>query len=219
MQQVLIIGLGQFGRALATSLTNKGVEVLAIDRRLELVEDIAPHVADAAMLDATDEEALARLQPDKRDVSICAIGEDSKEAAIICTALLRQLGAPKVIARAATPVMRRILMLVGAHEVYSPEEEFGSRLANRIALRNIISDMPLGGDIHATEFTIPASFVGKNLIDLRLPKRFGVMVVAIRPASKPSTMDLPDPNAELQVGDQLVVVSKEAAIAKLLQES
>ncbi|PIE22785.1 MAG: potassium transporter TrkA [Planctomycetota bacterium] len=219
MQQVLIIGLGQFGRALATSLSSKGVEVLAVDHRNELVEDIAPLVADAATLDATDEEALARLQPDKRDVSICAIGEDSKEAAIICTALLRQLGAPKVIARAASVVLKRILTLVGAHEVYSPEEEFGNRLANRIALRNIISDMPLGGEIHAAEFAIPESFVDKTLVELELPKRFGVMVVAVRHVNKAHTMDLPDPKAKLQEGDQLVVVSKEAAIAKLLQES
>jgi trk system potassium uptake protein TrkA len=145
MQQVLIIGIGQFGRALATALTQKGVEVMAVDHRPEIVEDIAPLVADAATLDATDEEALARLQPAKRDVSVCAIGEDSKEAAIICTALLRQLGAPRVIARAASDVNQRILMLVGAHEVYSPEEEFGRRLANRIAIHNIVTDMPLGG--------------------------------------------------------------------------
>jgi trk system potassium uptake protein TrkA len=185
----------------------------------EIVEDIAPLVADAATLDATDEEALARLQPAKRDVSVCAIGEDSKEAAIICTALLRQLGAPRVIARAASDVNQRILMLVGAHEVYSPEEEFGRRLANRIAIHNIVTDMPLGGDIHATEFTIPEGFVGKTLVELSLPRRYGVMVVAVRSAGPQGRIELPIPDAPLNTGDQLVVVSKEREIARLLQEN
>lgn len=44
--------------------------------------------------------ALAGLHPERRDACICAIGDDSKEASIICTALLRQMGAQRVVSRA-----------------------------------------------------------------------------------------------------------------------
>ena len=81
-QQVLIIGLGQFGMSLARTLSEKGAEVLAVDRDKPLVEEAAAFVTAALTIDATDEAELARLQPARRDCAVCAIGDDSKEASI-----------------------------------------------------------------------------------------------------------------------------------------
>lgn len=215
-QQVLVIGLGQFGMSLARTLSEKGAEVLAVDRRKNLVDEAAAFVTEALMADATDEAELARLQPAQRDCSVCAIGDDSKEASIICTALLRQMGSPWVIGRANNTMHRRILLLVGAHLVVNPEEEFGRRFANRLINRHIISDMPLGEDLHLTELVIPPGMIGRSLIDLSLPKRFGVMVVAIRRGS-PSRVMQPLPQDPLEAGDRLIIVSSEAAMHKLTQ--
>lgn len=213
-QQVLIIGLGQFGMSLARTLTEKGAEVLAVDRDKSLVEEAAAFVTEALALDATDEAELARLQPARRDCAVCAIGDDSKEASIICTALLRQMGSPWVIGRANNPMHRRILQLVGAHLVVNPEEEFGRRFANRLINRHVISDMPLGEDLHLTELSIPPAMVGRSLVELALPKRFGVMVVAIRRGA-PTRVLQPSPHEPLEADDRLIIVSSEAAIHKL----
>ncbi|MDD2463647.1 MAG: TrkA family potassium uptake protein [Desulfobulbus sp.] len=213
-QQILIIGLGQFGMSLARTLSEKGAEVLAVDRRKALVEEAAAFVTEVIMVDATDETELSRLEPARRDCCICAIGDDSKEASIICTALLRQMGAPWVIGRANNAMHRRILQLVGAHLVVNPEEEFGRRFANRLINRHVISDMPLGEDLHLTELVIHPSMVGKSLIELALPKRFGVMVVAIRRGA-PSKVLQPDPREPLEANDRLIIVSSETAIPKL----
>ena len=213
-QQVLIIGLGQFGMSLARTLSEKGVEVLAVDRRKDLVDEASAFVTETVMLDATDEKELARLQPARRDCSVCAIGDDSKEASIICTALLRQMGSPWVIGRANDAMHRRILQLVGAHLVVNPEEEFGRRVANRVINRNVVADMPLSEDLHLTELSIYPSMVGKSLVELALPKRFGVMVVAIR-RGIPSKVLQPSPHEPLQADDRLIIVSSEAAVPKL----
>lgn len=213
-QQILIIGLGMFGMALARTLSDKGVEVLAGDRRQALVDEAAAFVTEAVLIDATDEAALARLHPKERDCSVCAIGDDSKEASIICTALLRQMGSPWVIGRANNAMHRRILQLVGAHLVVNPEEEYGRRFANRLLYRNLIADMPLGDDLHLTEMTVHESMVGKTLVDMALPKRFGVMVVAIRRGESGRVLQ-PSPVEPLQHGDRLIVVSSEQAIPKL----
>ncbi len=217
MQQILIIGLGQFGMSLARSLTEKGAEVLAVDRRKDLVEDVSSHIAEAIAMDATDEVALAALHPQKRDTCVCAIGNDSKEASIICTALLRQMGARRVIARAVNNLQRRILLLVGAHQVVNPEQEFGERFANRLAYQHVISDMPLSEDLHITEMAVPPSFVGKTLVELGLPRRYGIMVVAVR-RGKPGRIVQPNPSDPLQQDDSLVVVSSQAAIPELIKE-
>lgn len=213
-QQVLIIGLGQFGMSLARTLSEKGAEVLAVDRSKNLVEEASAFVTEVIMVDATDESELARLEPARRDCCVCAIGDDSKEASIICTALLRQMGAPWVIGRANNAMHRRILQLVGAHLVVNPEEEFGRRFANRLVNRHVISDMPLGEDLHLTELSIHPSMVGKSLIELALPKRFGIMVVAIRRGT-PSKVLQPDPKEPLVADDRLIIVSSETAIPKL----
>lgn len=215
-QQILIIGLGQFGMSLARNLSNRGVEVLAGDKRKNLVEEAGAFVTEAVVLDATDEAELARLEPRKRDSAVCAIGDDSKEASIICTALLRQMGAPVVIARANDRLHQRILQLVGAHQVINPEQEYGKRFASRLLYRDVIAETNLGEDLQLTEIHIQPSMIGKNLIDLALPKRFGVMVVGIR-RGIPSRILQPSPAEPLQADDNLIIVSSETAIPKLIK--
>ena len=215
-QQILIIGLGQFGMSLARTLSEKGAEVLAVDVKKSLVEEVAVFVTEAMVIDATDETELARLEPGKRDVAVCAIGDDSKEASIICTALLRQMGSPLVIARANSKMHERILQLVGAHQVINPELEFGRRFANRLLYRNVIADTNLGEDLHLTEICIQPTMVGKTLIELALPKRFGVMVVGIRKGTRGKIVQ-PSPDEPLQADDNLIIVSSEMAIPKLVK--
>ncbi|NLZ17607.1 MAG: TrkA family potassium uptake protein [Desulfobulbaceae bacterium] len=216
-QQILIIGLGQFGMSLANTLSEKGVEVLAADRRRPLVEEAATFVTEAVTIDATDELELARLEPRLRDAAVCAIGDDSKESSIICTALLRQMGAPLVVARANDKMHQRILQLVGAHQVVNPEQEFGKRFANRLLYRDVIADTNLGDDLILTEIHIMPAMVGKTLIELELPRRFGVMVVGIR-RGHPSRIIPPSPTEPLQAEDNLVIVSNEFSMAKLTRE-
>jgi trk system potassium uptake protein TrkA len=215
-QQILIIGLGQFGMSLAHTLSEKGAEVLAIDPKKNLVEEASTFVTEALIMDATDEVELARLHPEKRDAVVCAIGDDSKESSIICVALLRQMGVPFIVARANDKMHQRILQSVGAHQIVNPEQEFGKRYANRLLYRHIIADTSIGDDLHLTEFRIQPSMVGKTLIDLALPKRFGVIVAAIRRGS-PSKIIQPSPGEPLQANDSLMIVSSEDAIPKLIK--
>ncbi len=215
-QQFLIIGLGQFGMSLAAALENKGAEVLALDIRKDLVEEAATFVTEALVLDATDENGLARVNPGKMDATICAIGDESREASIICTALLRQMGSKCVIARANNPMHQRILQLVGAHQIINPEQEFGRRFANRLLYSHLVAEMPLGDGLNLSEITIKPSMVGKTLIELALPKKFGIMVVAVR-RGNPSSVFQPEPNEPLKENDSLVLVSKEEAIKRLME--
>jgi trk system potassium uptake protein TrkA len=215
---MLIIGLGQFGMSLARTLSGKGVEIIAGDRRKNLVEEAAGFVTEAVTIDATDEAELGRLQPRRRDCSVCAIGDDSRESSIVCTALLRQMGAPWIVSRANSPMHRRILQLVGAHLVVNPEEEFGQRFSNRLMFRNIIADMPLDGDLHLAELELPAFMEGRNLVELELPRRYDVMVVAVR-RGEPGKILRPVPTMPLEKGDRIVIVSGEASIAKLAAEA
>jgi trk system potassium uptake protein TrkA len=215
-KQAIVVGLGQFGLALARSLSQKGVEVLAVDQREEQVRAAAAFATEAVAFDATDEAALARAVPERRDVCVCAIGDESREGSIIVTAMLRQMGAKRLIARATDPLHERILRLVGAHEVINPERLFGERYATRLLYASVIDEIQLGEDLVITELQPPAPFVGKTLIDLALPRKHELNVVAVRRGGT-SSADMPIPNRAIESDDLLVVVSRPGAVARLLE--
>lgn len=156
-KQVLVIGLGQFGLGLVRALSRSDVEIIAVDSSKKQVDAASPWVSKAVCFDATDEEALFQLHPEKRDVCICATGDQSKEVGIICTALLKQFGAKRIIARANDDLHARILHLVGAHEVVNPEWDFGERFAPRIISENVLGEMLLGSDLAISEVSAPKS--------------------------------------------------------------
>jgi trk system potassium uptake protein TrkA len=217
-KQALIIGLGQFGMSLARSLTERGVEVMAVDVKESLVQAAATFTAEAVCFDAMDADALAQAAPDRRDVCVCAIGDEAREAAIIATAMLRQLGAPHVVSRANDDVTERILRLVGAHEVVNPEKAFGERLASRLIYGSIVGELPLGDDLVITELRPPDSFVGRTLIELELPRRYGVTVVAVRrDEGGERRIILPDPRETLSAGDIVVVVAAPGAVNEMME--
>jgi trk system potassium uptake protein len=214
-KQAMVIGLGQFGMALAQSLAERSVEVMAVDARLERVQVASDFAASAIQFDATDEDALRRTSPERRDVCVCAIGDENREGSIMCTALLRQLGAPHIVARATDAVHERILRLVGAHDVVNPERAFGERLATRLLYSAVLDEVPIGGDLVLTELRPPAAFVGRTLSELSLPRRHEINVVAIRREGD-KAVSTPSPETPLQEKDILIVVSPPNAVARLL---
>ena len=217
-RQALVIGLGQFGSSVARALTERGVEVFAADVREERVRAAADHVAVAACLDATQTDALERAAPERRDVCVCAIGDEARDASIVCTALLRQMGARRVIARAGDDLHARILTLVGAHLVVNPERDFGERFANQILHHEIKGELPLGDGMLITEIATPTAFVSKTLAALRLPSRFGVTVVAVRRAREASVV-IPGPDTVLSEGDVLVLIAKQGAATRMVEDA
>lgn len=211
-RQAIVIGLGQFGMALARALTLEGVEVIAIDKSAAHVQEASGFAAVALRMDATDEEALAAQAPGQRDIAICAIGDESREGSIIVTALLRQLGAPHVIARATDDVSERILRLVGAHEVLRPERAFGERLARRLVRADILEEFTLGKELVVSEVRVRPAMVGRSLAELALPRRFGLTVLGVQTRlDGATTVLLPEPNRPLAESDTLLLVGKPGA--------
>lgn len=217
-KQAMIIGLGQFGMSVARALADRDVEVLAIDTDEDRVRIAAAFVAEAVAFDAMDTEALSRTAPERREVCICAIGDQAREASIICTALLRQMGAPRVIARANDDLHARILRLVGAHQVVNPEREFGERFASQVLHEGIMGELKLGEDLLITELRPPKFFLGKTLVDLQLPKKHGITIVAIRRAGAGAVLQ-PQPTEPIHADDVLVVVARPGAVQRLMEGS
>jgi trk/ktr system potassium uptake protein len=197
--KVAVIGLGRFGRALARALAAERWPVLAVDREMLYVEQISNVVDKAICMDSTNEEALASAGIQDMSAVVVAVGTHSVETSIMTTALLKQLGVPRIIARSTNPLHGRILRLVGAHEVINPEEEAADRLARSIIQPGIIDLRALSGDIVISEVSIPSSFVGRSLLELDVRRRYGVSILAVRRTRRKGRRADGSPEPELVV--------------------
>jgi trk system potassium uptake protein len=207
-----IIGLGQFGKALARSLARAGQSVMVLDRHAEEVQEISAEVDAAVTVDATDEKTLLELGLQKVSTAVVTIGLESMEASILTTALLRQIGVPRVVARAVSELHERVLRAVGAHVVINPEQEMGHRLAQRLIQPSIKDTLEMGRAVVA-EVDLPAQLAGKSLRELDIRNRLGVSVVAIRRGEEVLTN--PGATEALKPGDILVVFGERDDVQRL----
>lgn len=213
--QILVIGLGQFGMALVEALSRLDVEIFAVDQREDRVRAASAFATEVAVMDATSEAALAKVAPNRRDLSVCAIGDEAREASIICTALLRQLGAPRVFARASDELHERILRLVGAHEVENPERAFGQRIALHLAHKQIGAEFQVGHSLILTQLEIPAPLAGRTLVQSALRSKHGLTVVAIERGKE--TLTALEPSTPLKAHDLLIVVATRERVTEFVK--
>ncbi|MCB0280631.1 MAG: TrkA family potassium uptake protein [Calditrichaeota bacterium] len=130
-KRILVVGLGVFGRAIATELFKKGLDVLVADNNENLVNDMKDDSTLAVTLDSTDERALASLHPAEIDIAFVTIGENF-EANLLTSVLLKEMGVKKVISRSSLAVQKKIVRKSGIDLIITPEELVASLLANDI---------------------------------------------------------------------------------------
>jgi trk system potassium uptake protein TrkA len=218
MKQALVFGVGIFGMSLARELSARGVEVICLDKNPDRIQVASDFASEALVLDATERDEIGDLHPEMRDLCVCAIGEDSRDSSIVCTALLSELGARRIVARAYDPLHARILHMVGAHEVVDPERAFGRRLAARLSFRGVLDQVSLGSQLEITEVAVPRAFVGRSLRELQLPKHHEVYVVALRGGpSEQDDLRLPTPDTRLESNDVLVLTARQGSVQKMLE--
>lgn len=177
--EIVVIGLGRFGSALAATLIEMGHEVLGLDAdeiRVQQHADMLTHVAQA---DTTSERTLRQLGVGDAVTAVVAIGADI-EASVLTTGALVDLGVPNIWAKALTESHGRILQRVGAHHVVFPEAEMGGRVA-RLLTGSLIEYLALDDDFVLIETQVPRNLAGKRLGDTDLRAHYKVTVVCIKP--------------------------------------
>lgn len=200
-EQVVVLGLGRFGAAVAAELVRLGFEVLGIDHDAGTVQqyvDLVTHVVEG---DSTNLEVLRQLGVAEFRHAVVAIGTDI-EASVLTTAALDDLDIPNIWAKAVTRSHGRILERVGADHVVFPEHDMGHRVAHLVGGR-IIDWFPLDENFAMVETTVPHELVGRSLGEERIRERYGVTVVCVKPEGESFTYARPE--TVLEKGAVLVV--------------
>jgi trk system potassium uptake protein TrkA len=114
------------------------------------------------------------------DIAIVAIGDPNLEASIITVTLLKQFGVRRIISRVSSQLHSRILTQVGSNEIVNPEKDMAGMLVNRLAMKNVIDMRFFDEENVISEFIPPASFIGRDLLQLDLRNKLNISIVAIK---------------------------------------
>jgi trk system potassium uptake protein len=204
-KQFVVVGLGRLGISMVATLDSLGHEVLAIDKSESVIQSLADDLPNVHLVatDATDEDAVRGLNAEGFDAAGVMIGENHIEASILATATLKEVGVPRIVARATGGIHARVLEKVGADRVIQPEREIGEQLARTMASPVLLDYIDLGEDEALIEAQVPRAWLCKSLSELYLSQKMGLTVVALKPKGGPGT--LPHRDSVLHDGDVLVV--------------
>lgn len=211
-QTYAVFGLGRYGLAVAKELVASGAEVLAVDIDDSIVNYAAAYIPISKCADVTDAEVLSRLGIGNIDTVIIAMAENL-EASVLSTMLCKEAGVKTVIAKCANETHKKILLRVGADKVVFPENESGTRLAKNLLSSGFVDMIELARNVSMIELDVKDEWVGKNLLELNLRKKYSINIVAIR--SHDSVRIDINPEIPLNADEKLIVIANTAKLSKL----
>lgn len=202
MKSFIVIGLGKFGVSVARVLSSLGHDVLAIDNREEIVQELSDSVTHVIQADVTNEEVFKSLGVNNFDAAIVSIG-DNIESSILATVLLKEAGAKYVLAKAQSELHARVLYKVGADKVVFVERDMGIRTAHNLISDNVEDIMEISSAFSVVELRPPRSWIGKSLKELNIRSTHGINIIAIK--RQDAVNAAPGPDTIIGENDILVV--------------
>lgn len=183
MKNILLIGLGRFGRHIALQLNKLGHEVMAVDSNEERVNEILPIVTNAQIGNSTNMEFLKSLGIGNFDVCIVTIGGNFQNS-LETTSLLKELGAKLVVSRAERDVQEKFLLCNGADEVIYPEKQVANWAAIRYTADHIRDYIEVD-EAHAIfEVEVPKGWIGKTVGELDIRRKYSINIMATKENGK-----------------------------------
>lgn len=210
--QFIVLGLGKFGKSIVSTLVDAGMDVLAVDKDADVVQEVAKIATHTVKADIRDLNALNALGLNNFDVVIVAISSDT-EASLISVMVAKEKGCKFVLAKATTKIQKDILEKVGADRVVFPEKEMGEKIARSLIDSSIIDYINLSDKFSIAEVAPLKKWIGLTLIESDIRNKFDLNIVAIKRVSK--IVVNPRPNEVIEKGDVLVVIGDNADIRNL----
>ena len=207
-----VFGLGRYGTAVAKELVENGMEVIAVDTEQRKVDEAAAYLPVCKCADVGDAEVISRLGIGNVDTVIVCMASNL-EASVMAVMLCKEAGVKTVIAKCANEMHRKILQSVGADQVVFPEKESGIRLAKNLLSSGFVDIITLSDDVSLVEIDVKREWVGKNLIELNLRKKYGLNIVAVKKDDEVSVSI--NPEQRLDAEATLIVIANTVNLRKL----
>lgn len=212
MASMLVVGIGRFGRHLATRLSELGNEVMIVDKDEAAVSHIAHLVTNALIGDCMDEDVVRSLGVNNFDVCFVCIS-DNFQSSLEITSLLKEAGAKLVVSKTDREMHAKFLTKIGADVVIHPERDMAWRTAMRFSAAGAFDYIELSQDYAIMEMAPPKEWVGHTLSELQVRSRFRVNVIGIKEGAhvRPAV----DAGHRFREGEHILVAGSQDDIRKL----
>jgi len=214
MKRVVVIGLGIFGMNLVKTLYENGIEIIAIDKNKDVIQQVKESCSKAILADGTNKEVIESIGVQEDDIVIISFGEDLSASTLI-TLHLKEMKVKNIIVKAPNEDHKRVLEKVGATDIIIPEKEMADKVARSIISPNVLDYIPLSEDYTISELAPPASFYGKTIGELHLRTKYHVEVIAVREMLPDRVRMVPRADFVIKDSDVLVVIGQEDDIQKI----
>ena len=214
MKSILIIGLGRFGRHMAEKFSEQNNDVMAIDINEERVNNVLSIVTNALIGDATNERFMETVGVRDFDLCVVAIG-DNFQSSLETTALLKDLGAKFVLARASRDVHAKFLLRNGADDVIYTEKETAERLAVKYGSDNIFNYIELNDEYSIYEIAVPAAWLNKSILKVNVRSKYGISILATKQGN--NIFPLPKPEHVFTDSETLMILGKNEDISRFIK--
>ena len=214
-KEFAVIGLGRFGGSVCRTLSEQGMEVLAIDVDEEKVNEYASIASQAVVADSTDETVLKSLGIRNFDHVIVAIG-DNIQASILTTLILKELGVEKITVKATNDYHEKVLKKIGADHIVHPERDMGERIANNMISNNVLDYLELSDRHSIVEIVANERLHGHSLLELDIRAKYGINIVAIKRNN--DIIVSPLASEVIYAGDILIVIGADQDIDRFESE-
>ncbi|MCR6095877.1 TrkA family potassium uptake protein [Salipaludibacillus agaradhaerens] len=211
-KQFAVIGLGRFGGSICKSLSEQGMEVLAIDTNEDKVNEFASIATHAVVADTTEENTLKSLGIRNFDHVVVAIG-DNIQSSILTTLMLVEQGVNHITVKAQNDYHEKVLSKIGAHKVVHPERDMGVRIAHNIVSKNVLDYLELSDEYSIVELEAGQTVNHRTLIDLDIRAKYGCNVMAIKRDEEINVS--PSADEVLRQGDIIIVIGADKDISRM----
>ncbi len=210
-KEFAVIGLGRFGKTVATSLASSGAQVLVLDQDENALQEVSDAVTHTIRGEATSASTINQLGLGNYDAAVIAMSSNL-ESNVMATILVKEAGVPFIVVKAKTELEGRVLKKVGADKVIYPEKETGMRLANHLMHDNYFEAVELSEEYSIVDVDIPQDWIGKSLKTLNIRAKYGVNVIGVKGSSELNIN--PAPDDVLKEDDVLIMLGRNNLLIK-----
>jgi len=211
-KQIVVFGLGSFGYAVALTLSEMGHEVLAVDSRMDVINEISHYVTHAVQMNATDEAGFESLDVGHFDAAVVSIGENIR-ASVLIAMLCKEAGVPLVVGKANDELHAKVLKKVGVDRVVFAERDMGVRVAKSLIVPHLVDLVNIGGDHALAQITVPDGWVDKTLAHLDVRRKYGVSIITVKHDGRVNAVLSAD--TKLYEGDELLILGLQADVERV----
>lgn len=210
-----VFGLGGFGGTIVKEFFDMGIEVVAIDKDEEKVNEHMTYATHAVCANAIDETVLNQLGVRNVDHALVSFGDDI-QSSVLTSLMLKEIGVPKVWAKAQNEYHAKVLEKIGVDKVIQPERDVAKRIAHYIVTDKMIEFIELSKEHSMVEIVATPKLYGRSLGELDIRANYGCTIVGIQ--RNGSFIVSPSAEEIINKDDVLIVIGHNNDIALFEEE-